>query len=74
MSIREQMVDDLTFNEVVIMYAVVACLVMHCLKNRFCPNAWSTDLTVKISKGDQEDEDLTIFASEEENKGNAKDE
>ena len=70
-SIIESMNTSLTLSEVVVMYATLSCLILVCIKGRVCPQAWSTrteNFRLKLRK-EEEEEDPSLFASEDVNDG-----
>ena len=46
----QNVTTGLTLNEAAVIYSITFCLMLHCVKSRFCPNSWQHSSIIRAKE------------------------
>ena len=59
LKIAQEVRDDLTLQEMIVIFSLLFGFALQCVKNKFCPNSWSPSNKIEEKSNEQEGESST---------------
>ena len=59
LKIAQEVRDDLTLQEMIVIFSLLFGFALQCVKNKFCPNSWSPSNKIEEKTNEQEGESST---------------